>query len=194
VARPALFPEERNHFTDALAYGMLAIGHLFPRAALNHQLHEAARATDQAANPYGPIEGCPCTGCSTSRAQSPLLRRFEELQAELQAEPGRGSYWQIMQQAGEAQHALREYSVENPPPWRVLRELIEARDLAPVVVRLILSQFEMPDDTTMTGRFEPSTQLREEHTDEELADTMGSDTDDGISMGEAELWFREQRE
>jgi hypothetical protein len=99
-----------------------------------------------------------------------------------------------MQQAGEAQHALREYSVENPPPWRVLRELIEARDLAPVVVRLILSRFGMPDDTTMTGRFEPSTQLREEHTDEELADTMGSDTDDGIGMGEAELWFREQRE
>jgi hypothetical protein len=83
-----------------------------------------------------------------------------------------------------------DFSASNPPTWRRLRDLIEHHDFTPQAVAGVMMSFGMSPDSTITGRFEGTSQLRTD--DDETDDTMGEETDDCIGMGEAETWFREK--
>ena len=95
----------------------------------------------------------------------------------------------------EVQAAFREfgeYSPSNPPPWRLVSEYIERESPHSRTVSALLDRFDMPSDSSRTGRFEQTSRLRDP--DDDATDTMGEETDDSIGMGEAETWFREQQE
>lgn len=84
---------------------------------------------------------------------------------------------------------LDEFSVENPPPYSRIRDLIENHGLSPIQTAWLLLQFLMPQDSTLTGQLEGITALRSE-TDPD--DPLGADTDGDLGMGEAESWFRKR--
>jgi hypothetical protein len=100
-----------------------------------------------------------------------------------------------------ALRALRDdFTRDNPPTWRRLRDLIDCHDFAPRAVSHVMRHFGMYPDSSITGEFEGSAVLRSEEPapepepEPEDTDTMGEDSDDGIGMGEAETWFREARD
>ena len=79
-----------------------------------------------------------------------------------------------------------EFSVENPPPYSRIKDLIDIGKLDPLGTARVLRFYQMPEDSTMTGQIEGTSALRDP------TDTMGEDSDDHLGMGEAESWFRER--
>jgi hypothetical protein len=81
--------------------------------------------------------------------------------------------------------ALRkEFCIDNPPPWNRIRETIEQCNLDPNMAAFVLACFGLDAES--------SSRLRDP--DDDATDTLGEDTDDSIGVGEAEAWFRENRE
>ena len=89
---------------------------------------------------------------------------------------------------------------ETAPTWVELRKLAED-DFHPIDIQSVMQTHDME------GTFEPTSQLRAENDgeagpeleeelvdDQEDTDTMGSDTDECLGVGDAEAWFRERRE